>query len=151
MRMSGFEALMTQRSQARERLDHAHRLHESQEHAIAVVVAQTACEVLIREILPTLVHPHVTDELFPWALERIRQYTLNDRQGQDLWFRVAGSAIQEQEFWPAYKLHLDLRNRIVHRGEVATAEQATESLATAEALIDYRFLGLPLFARRSSL
>jgi len=50
---------------------------------------------------------------------------------------VAGSAIQEQEFWPAYRSHLDLRNRIVHRGEPAAAEEAAESLATAEALIDY--------------
>ena len=102
-----------------------------------MVVAQTACEVLIRDVLPTLVQPHVTDDVFPWALERIRQYTLNDRQTQDLWSRVAGSPIQKQEFWRAYKSHLDLRNRIVHRGEVASAEDAIESLATAEALIDY--------------
>lgn len=137
MRMSGFDALMTQPSQARERLAHAHDLQEREEHALAVVVAQTACEVLIREVLPTLVQPHVTEDVFPWALERIRQYALNDRQTQGLWSRVAGSAIQDQDFWPAYKTHLDLRNRIVHRGESAIADEAAASLTTAEALIDY--------------
>jgi HEPN domain-containing protein len=137
MRMSGFDALMTQPSQARERLTHAYDLQEREEHALAVVVAQTACEVLIREVLPTLVQPHITDDVFPWARERIRQYALNDRQTQDLWARVAGSAIQDEDFWPAYKSHLDLRNRIVHRGESATADDAAASLSTAEALIDY--------------
>jgi hypothetical protein len=137
MRMSGFETLMEQQSQARVRLGHAHELHLREEHALAVVVAQTACEVLIREVLPTLVQPHLTDNVFPWALERIRQYTLNDRQTQDLWSRIAGSAIQGQNFWAPYTRHLDLRNRIVHRGDTATAHEAAESLSTAEALIDY--------------
>jgi hypothetical protein len=137
MRMSGFETLMEEQSQARVRLGHAHELHAREEHALAVVVAQTACEVLIREVLPTLVQPHLTDNVFPWVLERIRQYTLNDRQTQDLWSRVAGSAIQDQRFWAPYKRHLDLRNRILHRGETATAADAAESLATAEALLDY--------------
>jgi hypothetical protein len=137
MRISGFEVLMLQPSQARQRLEHATDLYEREEHALAVVVAQTACEVLIGEVLPTLVQPHVTDDLFPWVLERVRQYTLNDHQTRDLWSVVAGSAIQEQEFWSSYKAHLDLRNRIVHRGESATAGQAVVSLATARALIDY--------------
>lgn len=137
MRMDGFEALMERPSQARVRLRHAHELYAREEHALAVVVAQTACEVLIREVLPTLVQPHLTDNVFTWALERIRQYTLNDRQTQDLWSRVAGSAIQDQDFWAPYKRHLDLRNRIVHRGATANALEASESLATAEALIDY--------------
>lgn len=137
MRVSGFEALMTQPSQARERLAHAHDLQVREEHGLAVVPAQTACEVLIREVLQTLVQPHVTDDLFPWTLERIRQYTLNDRQTQDLWSRVAGSTIQDQDFWSSYKSHLELRNRIFHHGESATAEEATASVTTAEALIDY--------------
>jgi hypothetical protein len=149
MRMSGFEALMTQRSEARERLAHANELHERGEHALAVVVAQTACEVLIRDVLPTLVQPHVSDDLFPWALERIRQYTLNDRQTQDLWARVAGSPIQEQGFWQAYKAHLDLRNRVVHRGEAAAVEDATQSLATTEALIGYVELAIGAAPPRS--
>jgi HEPN domain-containing protein len=137
LRMSGFDALMTQPTQARARLVHAQDLLESGEHALAVVVAQTACEVLIREVLPTLVQPHITEDVFPWALQRIRQYTLNDRQTQDVWKRVAGSAIQDQDFWSAYKSHLDLRNRIVHRGEPATADEAAASLSTAATLIDY--------------
>jgi hypothetical protein len=104
---------------------------------LAVIVAQTACEVLIREVLRTLVQPHLTDDVFPWALERIGQYTLNDRQTRDLWSRVAGSAIQKQDFWPAYQLHLDRRNRVLHRGEAVGAEEAAASLAAAEALIAF--------------
>jgi len=79
MTVSGFETLMTQSSEARGRLVHARELQKAHEYAVTVVVAQTACEVLIREVLPALVQPHVTDDLFPWALERVRQYTLNDR------------------------------------------------------------------------
>ena len=44
MRMSGFETLVEQPSRARVRLSHAHELHAREEHALAVVVAQTSCD-----------------------------------------------------------------------------------------------------------
>jgi HEPN domain-containing protein len=138
MSMSGFETLIDERVRALARLSRAVGLVRDGEHDLAVVVAQTACEVLIREVLTTLVEVRVDDrELQPWLLERVRYFSLNDDQTRDLWSRLAGSRIQEQAFWPEYKAHVDRRHRVVHRGDTVTPEDADASLRAAGSLLAY--------------
>lgn len=137
MRMDGFETLMTQPSLARERLDHARELLSRGEPTLAVVVAQTACEVLINDVLRTLVEFHARDELGPWVLRRVRSFTLIDDATRDLWYCVAGTKIQNQDFWSEYCEHVGRRNRAVHRGETLTEEDAGASLGAADAVVDY--------------
>jgi HEPN domain-containing protein len=137
MTMSGFDALLDQSSHARQRLGEAQRLFDRGDDALAVVVAQTACEVLINDVLVSLVQPHVTDEVWPWVAGRVRSFTLIDDQTKDLWRRVAGSSIQDQPFWPEYRRHVTRRNAVLHRGESVSTSDAQKSLDVAEALIGY--------------
>lgn len=137
MTMSGFETLMFNRSQARERLGHAGDLLAGDEPELSVVVAQTACEVLIKDVLLTLARPHVSDELWPWVVGRVRRFTLIDDPTQELWQSVVGSKIQQQPFWSEYSKHVNRRHRIVHAGETTTVEDARASLRSAREIIDY--------------
>jgi hypothetical protein len=98
MSMSGFEILLAQASRDRELLRRAHELFDRGENDLAVIVAQTACEVLIADALRSFVQAHASDELGPWLLGSIRSSTLIDHSTQQLWSSVTGSKIQSQTF-----------------------------------------------------
>jgi HEPN domain-containing protein len=137
MSMSGFEAMMVQASRDRQLLDRARNLVEHGEHELGVILAQTACEVLVADALRSLLHPHVSDQLRPWLLGRVKSFALVDDPTRDLWNGLTGSAIQEQEFWTAYRMHVKRRHGIVHSGDRVDDEAARSSLDAALALFNY--------------
>lgn len=137
MTISGFEALLLQASRDRQLLDRARELMQRDEHELAVILAQTACEVLIADALRSLLHPHVSDEMRPWLVGQVRSYTLRDDSTRDLWNRLTRSAIHEQDFWAAYKAHVERRNQIVHSGDRVDADAAQLSLDAATRLFAY--------------
>jgi HEPN domain-containing protein len=135
--ISGFEALMVQASRDRELLSRAHELMERNEYDLTVIVAQTACEVLVADALRSLLHPHVSDQVRPWLLGRVTSFTLMDDPTRALWNQVTGSTVQDQSFWEPYKTHVKRRHAIVHSGERVDTGAAQSSLDAAVALFDY--------------
>ncbi len=137
MTLSGFEALMVQASRDRQLLDRAQELEDRGEHELAVILAQTACEVLVADALRSLLHAHVSDELRPWLLARVKSFALIDDATRELWNRITGSVIQDQAFWAPYKAHVKRRHRIVHDGDRVDSDGAQSSLEAAAAMFDY--------------
>jgi HEPN domain-containing protein len=135
--MSGFETLMVQATRDRQLLDRARKLLEAGEHELAVILAQTASEVLVADALRSLAEPHATDELRPWLLSRLKSFTLIDDPTRDLWNRLTSSRIQDEAFWRNYTAHVRRRNAIVHNGERVDQSAAEASLQAASALFDY--------------
>lgn len=137
MAFSGMDVLLFQATRDRELLDRAHELQRDGEHDLAVIVAQTACEVLIEDAVRSLTQSHVSDELWPWFLDRTRSFTLRDDPTRSLWLIVSGDDINKQPFWREYGEHVKRRNAIVHGGGTVDRQSAAKSLKAADALFDH--------------
>ena len=138
LRASGFEVfLQDQRQRDSELLNRADELFEQGHHDLAVIVAQTACEVLVADAMRTLLEGHASDGLFPWLIGRISSYTLVDDATRNLWNKLTQTEIQSQDWWSAYREHVRRRNAIVHAGERVDGDAARSSLDAARELFAF--------------
>lgn len=96
---------------------------------MAVLRAQAACEVYARKVLDDLLERRGGSEL---AKAVKPSATLNDRRSQGLFHLLTNEWITDQEWWDAYREHLERRNNIVHAGAVVTSDQAHASLDAAD-------------------
>jgi hypothetical protein len=101
----------------------------------AVVTAQSAVEVLVVSQLGQRLQREPIGELRGYILTGVRKHNLNDESTQRLWQVLTGDRINQADPWREYKLHLDRRNDIVHRGAEITRADAESSVAIAEAMI----------------
>ena len=93
---------------------------------LAVIRAQTACELLVVETLSALLqqnHPDVD----PSSLVR-RPATLNDKRSKAFLQLLTGERIQDAHWWSKYVAHSRRRNAIVHEGLTIKHEDAQESI-----------------------
>lgn len=93
---------------------------------LAVIRAQTACELLILENLKSLMrekHPEIdADQLIR------RPATLQDKQSKALLQLLTGARIQDAPWWHRYTEHRKRRNGVIHEGLTVTHEDAQASL-----------------------
>ncbi|HWM54162.1 MAG TPA: hypothetical protein VNO20_02065 [Solirubrobacterales bacterium] len=93
---------------------------------LAVIRAQTACELLIVETLESLLrlkYPDVDAD----SLIR-RPATLQDKQSKSLLQLLTGERIQDAPWWPGYVDHRKRRNAVVHEGLTIKHVDAQASL-----------------------
>jgi HEPN domain-containing protein len=138
LRASGFEVFLEdQRRRDSELLNRADELFEQGHNDLAVIVAQTACEVLVADAMRTLLEGHASDGLFPWLIGRISSYSLVDDATRDLWNKLTQTEIQRQDWWSAYREHVRRRNGIVYAGERVDGDAARSSLDAARELFTF--------------
>lgn len=104
----------------------AHELLRQDRCELAVIRAQTGCELHIAEALVALLrkqHPHADVD----ALVR-RPATLRDKQSKALLELLTGQRVQDQNWWTDYVDHLKRRNAIVHEGLAVTHADAQASI-----------------------
>src|SRR5207249_11621917 len=70
-------------------------------------------------------------------LDSLPSFSLDNRAVRDLYVTLSGDQIQERSLWPRYTGHVRHRNRVAHRSEAATREQAEDSCAAAAELIEH--------------
>lgn len=104
----------------------AHDLLEQGRHELAVIRIQTANEMHIREAVERLLHDHHPEAIANRLLRGAA--TLIDQQQQALMHMLTGEHVQQTEWWPLYKEHLQRRNAIVHKGLAVNREEATASI-----------------------
>lgn len=137
MTAAGFEVFLEDQRRDSELLDRANDLVAQGHHDLAVIVAQTACEVLVADAMRAVARGHASDELYPWLLQRVGSYTLIDNQTRKLWNALSATSIQQEPWWSEYREHVRRRNQIVHEGQRVDVEAARASLAAARALFEY--------------
>jgi hypothetical protein len=120
-----------------ELLSTARGLLERQQYRGAVVIAQTACEVLTAQVIRHLLNTRRAGDLEEWVADSLPSFSLDDRAVRDLYATLSGDRIQERSLWPRYTGHVRHENRVVRRGEAATREQAEDSCAAAAELLEY--------------
>jgi len=100
------------------------------ENEIAVIMAQTACELVTEsafDVLFRAVGVSAKDQ------EQLRQttYNLGNKRTAAVYRLLAKDRVQGQPFWRDFKAHADLRHAIVHKGAKATAHDADRSVSAA--------------------
>jgi len=104
---------------------------------IAVIVAQTACEVATENVLSGLLQHHRLPAVFePWVKDGIRRGDISDRRVLSLYRALSGDdSITKEPFWEPYRKHVNARNRVVHQGAHVSRQEASDSCDIALKLI----------------
>jgi hypothetical protein len=103
--------------------------------ALAVIRAQTACELLVAETFEKLLaskYPDVRSE----NLIR-RPANLTDKTSLALMQLLTGRRIQDETWWSGYAEHRKRRNAIIHEGVAIAHEDAQASIATMNDLHEW--------------
>jgi hypothetical protein len=110
---------------------------------VAVIMAQTACEIATDDIVTMLLRHHdLPTAIEAWIsgrIERSRSTTLKSDTLYDLYRALSGDELRRDQkaLWEACVRRADLRNDIVHTGAHATKPQAVEACDTALDLIHH--------------
>jgi hypothetical protein len=115
----------------------ANRVLNSESHLEWVVVlAQTACEVYVRNILDRR-----AAELGDAAIDSVAQLpgsNLDNETVRRTFHQLTGyTPPREADWWRDYQAHVQRRHRIVHAGARVTPKDAECSIKAAEAMIAF--------------
>jgi HEPN domain-containing protein len=125
-------------------LERAPNLLDRGDWDLAVVVAQTAVELLIAQVISDrlqAIGDHLEENQLP-ALRtnltrNVKTYSLNDDPSRELWDDLMHDTIKQADVWADYKDHVKRRHGVVHRGVEVNEDQATASLAAAREMIEH--------------
>jgi hypothetical protein len=123
-------------------LQRAKELQEQGVPGLAVVVAQSAVEVLVGQVISERLQAREIGGLREYIIGGIRTHSLNDNRLRKLWLELTGDEVIRTSGWPEYKAHLKRRNQVIHEGGDISADDARSSVAEAEAIIEH-IEGLP--------
>jgi hypothetical protein len=102
---------------------------------LAVVVAQTACEVLVAQVIGERLDAREVGSLRLHITSQIRTYSLNDDKTRKLWNELTNDEIGRLPMWQKYRSHVARRHAVVHQGVLVSEAAASESFEAVEALI----------------
>ena len=121
----------------RDLMRQAKGLLDKGEHPLAVVVAQTACEVLTEQMMTALTE-RLDEPLRKWVRrQQGRNADLAEDRVRTLYTALSGDQIESQPFWPDYKKHVNLRHQVVHRGTGVDEVDARRSCDAAQQLLEH--------------
>ena len=115
----------------------AKRLLDAGEFGAAVVLAQTACEVLGANVLERLMKKRSVELLRDWiVLGATRQNaSFSSNVVRELYVALSGDRIQGEPFWAKYLEHVRRRNEVAHQGKTVSKPEAEDSYQAAESFI----------------
>jgi hypothetical protein len=108
---------------------------EQKRFELAVVRAQTACEVYARLALDRIARDVAEPGTKPSSL--FRSVSLRDRSDRALFLALTGFQIGAERWWGSYRAHVERRNEIIHAGISVTDQEAMGSMVAAEAFIAF--------------
>jgi hypothetical protein len=106
---------------------------------VAVIMAQTACEIALQDLISTLLRRlAMPSPMQSWIEDVIDgSSTLRNSRLYELYKALSGDRFKDRPLWPPYDRHVGLRNEIVHRGGHASKAQAIEACDTAQKVIQH--------------
>jgi hypothetical protein len=123
--------------------DTAEQVCEDGYHEAAIVMAHTACEVCTAAILTEALRAKGVEPLADPIDELLTSYNLANNKVRNLYVALTGHCIQDERFWSKFKECASKRNKVVHRGHSATADEARQSIDATKDVIDYLLQNRP--------
>jgi len=118
-------------------LDRAKQLISQKEFGLAVVTAQTACEVLTEQVFTVAFAKKGVGFLADSVGDLFQSYNLNNSKLRAVYQALTADVVTNQRFWSGYVEHVARRNRVVHSGEAVTEQQANASWDAARDLLHH--------------
>lgn len=117
----------------------ARRLAEAQETQAAVILAQTASEAQVERALAALCRRDLGEGADEVLSAYLRPYAMHpgNKRLRELWEHLSGDALSRQPFWRPLGEHFNRRNRVAHRGEDASYEEADASIGVVLGLMEH--------------
>jgi hypothetical protein len=137
--LSGSDATMTVVRYPEILLQSAQRLFDDGEFGVAVVVADTACEVAVERVISQSFArsniPQVADPINGL----LNGYNISNPKVQSLFDALAGKTVKQdkQGIWDKFLKSVTRRNRTVHAGKQPTKAEAQESLDVTRDMVQY--------------
>lgn len=128
---------------------HATHLRERREHELAVVVVQTAFEVLVAQVIAARLRERNIGGLGTYITNQFRTYSLTSDATQRIWNELTNDTITQVDVWAAYRAHVQHRNAVVHDGTYVNDSVASQSLEVVQRMIEH-VEGLPVTERSPS-
>jgi hypothetical protein len=125
------------RSPHEDLLDEAKGHIERKDWELAVVRAQTACEVYARRALDRLARDVAEHDQKKKPSSLFRSMSLRARSDRTLLRALTGQQIADEKWWASYNAHVERRNEVVHSGITVTEREARESMGATEAFIAF--------------
>ncbi|MDB5178671.1 MAG: hypothetical protein JWN01_614 [Patescibacteria group bacterium] len=118
-------------------IDSAETWHKQGHYKEAVILAQTGLELFTEKTLGHLYQTRQLEYLKPEFEHLLINYNIGNSKVSGLYIALSGDEIKQAPFWAALTDHVELRNKLVHDGQDATAEQSRNSLDAVKALISH--------------
>jgi hypothetical protein len=117
-------------------INEAEDMFEERRHELAVLAAQTACEVAARTAVERLVQGPSAQRV-PLGSGYLNRWSLTDPASMMLFHAATGSRAWDEKWWSKYKAHVTRRNNVAHKGAGVTRDEARESLDIMWDFINY--------------
>ena len=117
-------------------LDMAKAFLRRREHRVAVVMAQTAVEIRVEQVITKQLRRRATAvEVEEWIVDRAKPFTLTNSSSLGLYTALTNDEIQRAGFWERYRRHVTRRHSVIHRGADVTPSEAADSVTVSEEVI----------------
>jgi len=121
----------------RQLLMEADRLRQLTEWKLAIVVAQTACELVIELAISTLLTRRGIPELEQPIDSLLPSYNPDNKNVRKLYEALSGDKVTGKPFWTEVTTLARLRHKVVHKGAAVTEQQAADAIAAATSLVSH--------------
>jgi hypothetical protein len=118
-------------------LETAERLFNAGENDVAVIVAQTACEVVAERAITKVFSTKGIAELEGPVTDYLVSYSIHGERNRKLYSALTGDKIGDEPFWSKYKKLADMRHEAVHCGVMCDKESTREGLEAAKRLVEH--------------
>lgn len=116
-------------------LESAETLHAAGHFSSAIVVAQTACEVVTARAIGKAFDSKRVPELREPVMRLLSSASLRGDKARLLYDALTNDNINQHRFWPRYIEMVRLRNAVAHNGETATQEQSRKLIDAASEFV----------------
>src|SRR5262249_14147920 len=104
----------------------------AEKNQFAVILGQTACEVLTDQVLNQLIERIQPSDAGAWVRTRLGRTTdLADDRLREFYEAISGDRIGGAPFWSDYKKHVKRRHGVVHAGTPVSRDDAQHSCEAA--------------------
>lgn len=118
-------------------LDSARRFYDSGEYGVAVIVAATACEVVVERAMSRAFTAKGVADLEDSVMEFVTSCALSQPRNRNLYVALTGDDIHKKGFWQGYIALVKRRNDTVHTGEKIVQVDALADLEAAELFVGH--------------